>query len=132
MAAVMVDTSAIYALLDRSDNNHRQAVRILQRLAKERESVLLTNFIVAETHALILARLGADLARSWLQSLRWPVERVSAIDEDRARAIILTFTDKEFSYTDATTFAVMERLQLEHAFSFDRHFKQFGIKLLKD
>lgn len=45
----MVDTSAVFALLDRSDNNHRQAVRILQRLAKKKEGVLLTNYIVAET-----------------------------------------------------------------------------------
>jgi predicted nucleic acid-binding protein len=89
---------------------------------------MVTNFIVAETHALILARLGADLARAWLQNLHWPVERVSAIDEDRARAIIYAFMDKTFSYTDATTFAVMERMKLEYAFSFDRHFKQFGIR----
>lgn len=132
MAAVMVDTSAIFALLDRSDHNHVQAVRILQRLAKDKEGVLLTNFILAETHALVLARLGAEMARAWLQNLRWPVERVSAVDEERARAIICTFTDKEFSYTDATTFAIMERLNLEYAFSFDRHFRQFGIRLLKD
>lgn len=75
MAAVMVDTSAIFALLDRSDRNHVQAVRILQRLAKDKEGVLLTNFILAETHALVLARLGAEMARAWLQNLRWPVEK---------------------------------------------------------
>ena len=129
MERVMVDTSAIYALLDRSDANHERAATLLKKMRGEGCMVILTNFIVAEAHALILAKLGHGLARSWLKGLCWPVERVTAEDEERAREIIYTYEDKTFSYTDATTFAVMERMEIKKAFAFDKHFAQFGFSL---
>ncbi|MBI4264234.1 MAG: PIN domain-containing protein [Acidobacteria bacterium] len=130
MARILVDTSAVFALLDRSDVNHAAARDTLQGLKRRRTDPLLTNFIVAESHALVLSRLGADLARRWLLGNAWPVERVTEDDEARARAIIARFTDKTFSYTDATSFAVMERLGLKTAFAFDPHFRQYGFQLL--
>jgi len=129
LARIIVDTSAIYALLDRSDANHAKAVELLKKMREERRLVTLTNFIVAEAHALLLARLGHGLARTWLKNLRWPVEMVVAADEERAKEIIFTYEDKTFSYTDATTFAVMERTGIKTAFAFDNHFLQFGFTL---
>src|SRR5439155_3744314 len=46
---------------------------------------LLTNFIVGETHGLVLSRLGAGFARRWLFGNVCPIERVMADDETRAR-----------------------------------------------
>src|SRR6185503_3140006 len=97
----------------------------LEQMKRRRLEPLLTNFLVAECHALTLARLGAGLARQWLIANQWPVERIGEDDETRARAIIGSFTDKHYSYTDATSFAVMERLKLRTAFAFDPHFSQF-------
>ncbi len=126
MARVLVDTSAVYALLDRNDRCHDAAREALESLRKRRTEPLLTNFIVAECHALSLSRLGADIARKWLLGNIWPVERVSVEDETKARVIIGQVTDKTFSYTDATSFAVMDRLRVKTAFAFDPHFRQYG------
>jgi len=130
MAAAIVDTSAIYALLDRSDANHAQAVGILEKLRDSGDSVVITNLILAETHALLLSKLGYAAARSWLRAQVWPVERVLPEDEVRAVDIICSYEDKTFSYTDATTFAVAERLGIRRAFAFDKHFVQFGLALV--
>lgn len=130
MATVMADTSAIYALLDRSDANHSKAVDLLKQIRAAGDTLIVTNLVVAETHALILSKLGPNLARSWLVGLCWPVERVTEEDEERARGIICAYEDKSFSYTDATSFAVMERLGISVAFAFDRHFTQFGFSLV--
>ncbi|WP_422393007.1 23S rRNA-specific endonuclease VapC20 [Moorella humiferrea] len=94
--------------------------------------LILTNFILAETHALILSRIGHELAREWVKNLVWKIERVKEEDEKRAREIIIAYRDKSFSYTDATTFAVMERLNLKVALAFDNHFTQFGWQCLED
>jgi predicted nucleic acid-binding protein len=126
---IMVDTSAIYALLDRSDKNHPRAVQILQNIQRKNKDILLTNFILAECHALLLSKLGAEIAREWLKNNIWPVISVTETDEEMAKVIILGYTDKKFSLTDATTFAVMKRLQIDEVFSFDRHFTQFGFQL---
>ncbi len=130
MARVLVDTSAVFALLDRSDANHAAAKRLLQQLSRRRGQPVLTNFIVAESHALALSRLGADVARRWLLANAWPVERVIEHDESKARAIVAGHTDKTYSYTDATSFAVMDRLALRQVFAFDPHFRQYGFQVL--
>lgn len=128
MARAFVDTSAIFALLDRSDANHAAARDELQRLKHRRASPFLTNFIVAETHALALSRLGPEVARRWLLGNVWAVERVTEEDESRAVTILSRYVDKTFSYTDATSFAVMERLGVKTAFAFDPHFRQYGFQ----
>jgi len=130
LARVLVDTSAVYALLDHSDACHPAAKASLESLKRARSEPLLTNFIVAECHALSLARLGARLARNWLLSNIWAVERVTADDEAMARDIIRKYTDKTFSYTDATSFAVMDRLGLRTAFAFDPLFRQYGLQVI--
>lgn len=129
MEKIMVDTSAIYALLDKSDDMHNQAKKILFMLAEEKATVMITNFIVAECHALLASRLNPGLARNWLENLSWPVERITEEDEIKALNIIVNYEDKAFSYTDATTFAVMERLGINKVFAFDRHFAQYGFLL---
>lgn len=131
MATVIVDTSAIYALLDRSDANHAAAVATLKKLRDSGDTVLITNLILAETHALVLSKLGYAVARSWLRGQAWPVERVLPDDEERAVDMICTYEDKAFSFTDATTFAVAERLGIRRAFAFGKHFAQFGLTLVE-
>ena len=130
MARILVDTSAVYALLDRSDRWHDAAKVALGRLRDRHAQPTLTNFIVAESHALLLSRLGAESARTWLLTNVWSVERVSPQDEARAKEIIGQYSDKTFSFTDATSFAVMERLGLRSAFAFDPHFAQYGFELV--
>lgn len=129
-AVILVDTSAVFAIIDRTDKNHVTAKGRLKTIKKLRLEPLLTNFIVAESHALLLTRMGGAIARQWLLSNAWRVESVIASDEQKARDLIRSHTDKDFSYTDASSFAVMERLGLDRAFAFDRHFKQYGFHLI--
>ena len=130
MAKVFVDTSAIYALIDRADGNHNRARGAFERLRKLRHEPVITNFIVAEGHALLLSRLGPAVARQWVTRIVWHVERATAEDEMTAVDIIGAQTDKSYSYVDATSFAVMERLRISKALAFDRHFAQYGFDLL--
>ena len=36
------------------------------------------------------------------------------------------YRDKDFSYCDAISFAVMERLGITEVIAFDEHFRQYG------
>ena len=54
----------------------------------------------------------------------------TALDEARAKAIVRQYDDKDFSLTDASSFAIMERTGIQHAFTFDRHFAQYAFTVL--
>jgi predicted nucleic acid-binding protein len=126
LSPLFVDSSGFYALIDRDDDNHRRARILFRAAATQRRQLVTTNFVLAEAHALILSRLGRALAARWLFTLTAGVIRVTEEDESRARAIIMTYQDKDFSYCDAASFAVMERLDLPQAVAFDVHFRQYA------
>jgi predicted nucleic acid-binding protein len=123
---VLWDSSAVLALLDADDKDHPVAARVAIRIAKEKRPVFITNYIEVETHALLLRKLGRSLAREWLLTGRLPVVHARRDEEDRAKEILATYSDKDWSLCDAISFAVMENRGVQRAFSFDEHFHQFG------
>jgi len=73
---VFVDTSAYVVLARLNDEHHQDALAIAQKLRRQRASLYMTNFVVAETHALLLRYLGASTTptkntRWWMQSPLW-------------------------------------------------------------
>lgn len=126
MKEVFVDTGAFYAALNQKDKYHQKAVQLFTRAVEEEWQLFTSNFVVAETHALILTRLGRDLATDWLRDVPAVVMRVTEVDESKAKRIIFGYQDKEFSYCDATSFAVMERMRIREVMAFDPHFTQYG------
>jgi predicted nucleic acid-binding protein len=130
---VFVDTSFYVAFAYPGDAYHRAAIALARDLATSRVSLFTTNFVATETHGLVLARAGRAAALRTLQRLYAAGElliRISEEDERRAMAILVQYDDKDFSLADATSFAVMERLSLTTAVTFDRHFAQYGWQVL--
>ena len=128
---VFVDTSAFYARSNRRDADFSDAQVIQRRLIVDRAVWFTSNYVVAETHALLLARAGVRAAMAFLHELRQSsiaVVRATEEDDERAFAILRLYDDKDFSLTDATSFAIMDRLGIRHAFTFDRHFAQYGLE----
>lgn len=120
------DSSAILALLDADDADHDQATEVASRIAREARPSFITNYIEAEAHALLLRKLGRALAREWLLSGGLPVLRVLPHEEAQAKAILAHHRDKDWSLCDAISFAVLEARGVRTAFTFDRHFRQYG------
>ncbi len=86
---VLMDTGAYFALADTTETRHPAANDVRQRRTRERWRLLTTNFIVAETHALMLVRLGYHFARRFLDDLdrsATQIIRISPADEERAFA----------------------------------------------
>jgi predicted nucleic acid-binding protein len=128
-----VDSAAFYALIDKNSIDYQRAHALLRQLTEGNRKLVTSNFVVAESHALLLNRLGRYMARGflhWVDRSSLIVARVSVSDEQRARVIVDSYDDKDFSLTDATSFAVMERLGIVEAFTFDRHFRQFGFAVV--
>jgi predicted nucleic acid-binding protein len=132
---LFVDTSGFFAVINAADANHEDARAVFARAVAERLRVFTTNFVMAETHALLFVREGHHIALQFLRSVATSnvsLVRVTVADEAAAVAIIEEYDDKDFSYTDASSFAVMRRLGTDEALSFDRHFVQFTRERLAD
>jgi predicted nucleic acid-binding protein len=125
---VFVDTGAHYALADTHDPDHSEAVRLLQQIVRLRYALATSNFVLSEVYTLLLKRLGWEIAIRYVEELRagsTQVLSVSTEDEERAWAILRRYQDQDFSYVDATSFAIMERLGIQVFFAFDSHFSTF-------
>ncbi|MEK6724951.1 MAG: PIN domain-containing protein [Deltaproteobacteria bacterium] len=123
---IFVDTSAWYALFDKDDNNHAQANHFYENNIFP---LVTTDYILDEALTLTKKRLGHTKAIEigkplWNQEL---ADLIHLIEEDKATAwrIFQRYDDKGFSFTDCTTFAIMERLNIPTVFAFDVHFKQY-------
>jgi len=130
MRRLFVDTGAWYAVTDRKDPDHSQAEYFLRN---NKIPIVTTNFIFDETITLLRSRLGWNIAKDFGQRLKdssfVTLLAVKDEDEERAWTIFLKYKDKDFSYTDCTSFAVMERLKIDTAFSFDSHFQSMKFQV---
>ncbi len=122
--SVFVDTSVWYAAVAFSDAGNARARAILG----SQESLCTTDHVLVETWLLIRNRLHRQAADQFWEGIRngvSTVEPVGLADLESAWQIGLSFPDQDFSLVDRTSFAVMRRLGVERAASFDNHFAVF-------
>ena len=89
-----------------------------------------SNLVVAETYALARTALGHGAALRWLDSLDLNLVFQTTDDHDEVHRLLARYQDKRYSYTDALSFVLIERLGLGAAFTFDAHFRQYGMAVL--
>jgi predicted nucleic acid-binding protein len=119
--SLFVDTSVWFAAVDAGDEDYLRAAEILSR----DERLVTTDHVLVETWFLLRRRLGRSPAESFWDGLRAgiaTIEPVGSADLESAWAIASAFPDQDFSLGDRTSFAVMQRLGIERAASFDTHF----------
>ena len=122
--SLFVDTSIWYAAADRSDRSSSRAKAILSNV----DRVVTTDHVLVETWVLLRHRLSRAAAERFWDALRGGVaviEPITAADLEVAWIIGRDFPDQDFSLVDRTSFAVMQRLGIERAASFDSDFAVF-------
>ena len=129
MKRVFVDTSGWYAYARKDDPAHGSAREALERWEGR---LVTTDYVFDETVTLARARLGSAAAGRIGETLLDPgvVELVHLLPEDfeDAWSMFKKRKDKDWSFTDCSSFAVMRRLRLEAAVTTDRHFSQAGFE----
>lgn len=118
---VFVDSSVWFAAAVARDSDNARAKSILQSTWDHAT----TDHVLIETWLLLNSRCGRDFAEKFwgrIQQSGTRLESVTAADLHAAWAIGLAFPDQAFSIVDRTSFAVMERLGIVQAASFDNDF----------
>jgi predicted nucleic acid-binding protein len=129
-ADVFVDSAGFLALWDKSDAHHAAAVQLQQKLLARRRQFLTSEYVVDESVTLLLVRHSHRAAADFLDTInRTEAMRLEWIDPARFQAAADWFrkhSDKEWSFTDCASFAIMRELRIRDAFTTDHHFRQAG------
>ena len=131
---IFVDTGAWYALMDGTDPNHAAARAVYRDLARGKMGRLVTSdYVLAEAYTLCRFRGGIEplrrLAAQARESPNLRMLRVTETEYERALDLMLAREDKRWSFTDCTSFVLMESLTIQEAFAFDENFAQAGFSV---
>ncbi|MCX6649806.1 MAG: PIN domain-containing protein [Candidatus Bathyarchaeota archaeon] len=132
---IFLDTSAIIALINARDASHTEATEIMRRI--QRREIPLTRFVTTEhvlgealtftsctlkRHDLAVTTGEAIMNSNFIEIFR--------INDEVFRAAWESFKKREgVSFVDCVSFALMEYLGIDHAFTLDAHFGQMGYRL---
>ena len=128
---VFLDTGAFLALADEDDDYHTAAKSIYTELLQSKAQLLTSNFVLSETYTLIRSKVSHQAAVEFMKRLDQTgikVLRVSEAIEQTGKAIFVRYDDKDFSFVDCTSFALIDHHRLDQAFAFDGHFRQYRFK----
>ena len=134
MNALFVDTAGWMACADRGDPANVRSCAARDAALEAGQTLVTTDFILDETLTLIRIRLGIEAAERWWRQVdgspRLRREWIDTHRFERGRDLFFQYRDKEFSFTDCTSFVIMRELRLTHAITTDRHFRQMGFQIL--
>lgn len=129
-AEVFMDSAGFLALWDETDEYHAAALKLQGQLVRKPCRFFTTEYVVDETATLLLVRHSHRAAVDFLETIeRSEALRLEWVDPARFHAGAAVFrkhSDKEWSFTDCVSFAVMRELRVRDAFTTDRHFRQAG------
>ena len=129
---VFADTSALYALLVRTEEGHAEVAAAFSRLLRGRRALVTSNYVVLETAALLQRRIGLPAVRDFderiapLLTVRWITEPLHRRAMDR----LIRADRRGVSLVDCTSFEVMEGEGITEAFALDRDFAAAGFRLV--
>jgi len=124
---IFLDTSAIYALADKTDPNHVTAYSKFQNALKSGEVFVLHNYILLESAALLQARLGLPSAVLFLKDAKsFEVEWVDSDLQEEAEKELERIGKRGISLVDCTSFLVMRRKGVQKVLAFDPDFQDQG------
>jgi predicted nucleic acid-binding protein len=111
------DTSFWFGLQERRDTRHEQARALVERGVGR---VVTTNHVVRETLTFLRRRSG-------LKALpNTEIAHVDEATETEAWRWLPASGEREYSFVDATSFAVMRRRRIREALAFDGDFNAAG------
>jgi predicted nucleic acid-binding protein len=133
-AELFVDTSAWYPVADPRHPDHSSLAQELTDRVRSGVRVVTTNLVVAETHAILLRRVGREGALRFLgEVLRDPLLVETSTPEMERRAVeewLAPYSGQDFSLVDAVSFVVMKDRGTTKALTLGHHFAAAGFTMV--
>lgn len=127
---IFIDTGAFLARYIERDQYHEAATQHWRKLQNDRRRCFTSNFVLDETITLLGRRstyeFAVERARNLLASSLLSILRPDEQDEAAALDRFEKYADQGVSFTDCTSFVLMEQNHIRTAFTFDHHIALAG------
>ena len=136
MKAVFVDTMGWFSLLNRRDTWHERACAIMHQLSRAKTPLFTTDYVADETATLLKVRGATHAIDSFFELLdssrALTMTMIGSARFAAAQELFLRRRGHGYSFTDVTSFVVMDELRIREAFTHDGHFAEAGfVRLLE-
>ncbi len=125
---IFIDASAYLSALLPNDPNREKAVEILQSFAANQDQLMTSYAILGEVFTVSSQRYDRQKGIRFVkQIIQGQITLVLETDEliDKTFKIFYQIKDKDVSWVDCYSFAIIETYKVETVFSFDHHFKKY-------
>jgi predicted nucleic acid-binding protein len=133
MIRYFVDSSALIALAKVNDDNHLRARTFLESLSGSFQFVT-SDYILDETLTRLSDSLGAEKAAHFVEKIfESRLYKIIFIEKrifESALKWLKKYADKPLSFTDCTSFVLMQKFGLKRAFAFDDDFRKVGFEMV--
>lgn len=131
---IFIDTGGWLALENSEDFHYHKAISFKYEIKNNRYRLYTSNFVLDETYTLLLANVGYRKTVEFKKRIEALIKKgllqVLGVEEDIeiiAWSIFEKYNkDKFWSFTDCTSKAIMDMLDIREVFSFDKNFDQMG------
>lgn len=134
MERVSCDTSFLVAYYNRKDENHAEAHKWMRSIRRSSIKFLVSDYIFDELLTVLLSRGSKELSitagKKILESTQITIIKINEEVFARVWDIYQSYKDKEWSFTDCTSYVLMKGLEIRKGASFDLHFSQFGFEVV--
>ena len=135
---VFADSSAYIAYYNKRDKNHNKALSFVKKI-RDRDFgpviIYTSDYVFDEViTAILILTKNKDLAIKIGESIKASkITKIIKVDEEvfqKAWETFKEYKDKLWSFTDCTSFAIMEKMNIKTAFTFDKHYNQAGFNTI--
>ena len=135
---IFADTSFFIAFYDGSDQYHQESVSISKKLSSSNPEIVTSDYIYDESITYLLLThpyYGYLRAQKFdidiIGSKKFNFVFVNDYIFHEARDLFKKYNkDKKWSFTDCTSFVLMDDYNISEVLTFDKNFRQKGFKLI--
>ena len=128
---VFIDTSAFCALTIPKDRYNSAAKALYKTILKDTILFYTSDYVLDEVYTLLKTRGSHKTSIKFMDGITKSnivILRVTEDTERVAKIIFRRFDDRRLSFTDCTSFALINQFVIEAVFSFDEHFRYHPYK----
>ena len=132
--SVFVDTSGLVAALVATDEAHAAAAEAWERLVRDKEHLVTTNYTISELYAVMQRRTGIGLLQEVTNNILPLIDTHWVDREMHERGVTgyLSARRRDLSFVDHVSFVAMRSLAVTCAFTLDPHFAEQGFEVIPE